>query len=618
MCLPTYCFVDNAEDMFDEMLVRRRSPVVSPALQEFKFPCIKVISGSRSIKFQNVSRLMRHEHAVLVRWLSNDFHLSGGKRNAIEELNVQEKMNFVNGISRPNIKSTWAKQAEVIEEPYMCSPLQNLLLYFPGCVSADESGNRLFLSDSNHHRVIVSDGDGKILDSIGSGPGFEDGEFESAKLARPAASFYDDDEDCLYIVDSENHAIRRADLESRVLETVYPKSFSKKNNSIWTWIMDKLGFRINVDARSEEFDSQPLVFPWHLLKSTDNTFLIISRSFETLWVIDLVSGEMKECVKGFPNILETCGQLITGQVSLLKQLPIDYLKQQTDVNCSQEFPYATLISNLTTFENDIVLCDTVAHRVLKISRESGACSNFQLSNFGILGLPFWLSFPLERVFSVAGGSADHLEHFSLLPGRVDIRLNIDIPVDTELVEPLQEGCIWRQARGAAAVILGAKDVVGSSEKAGVSQQWYDELDNLAFSTPGLEMAIEEDDATSDVQYQDERLHIDCAVNTSPGTSELIIHAALYLKLRRHLDPEEDGHQKYAARIADILNPGRGEGMGKNSCTQLLLKSNCNLRDLIFVRPLHVRINLDTLDHPKADNSKDIILTDSAIEVNVSL
>ncbi|KAG5252114.1 LRR receptor serine/threonine-protein kinase [Salix suchowensis] len=459
----------------------------------------------------------------------------------IEELNVQEKLNFVNGISRPNIKSTWAKQAEVIEEPYVCSPLQNLLLYFPECVSADESGNRLFLSDSNHHRVIVSDGNGKILDSIGSGPGFEDGEFESAKLARPAASFYDDDEDCLYIVDSENHAIRRADLESRVLETVYPKSVSKKNNSIWTWIMDKLGFRINVDARSEEFDSQPLL--------------------ETLWVIDLVSGEMKECVKGFPNILETCGQLITGQVSLLKQLPNDYLKQQTDVNCSQEFPYATLISNLTTFENDIVLCDT---------------------------------------------------------GRVDIRLNIDIPVDTELVEPLQEGCIWRQARGAAAVILGAKDVVGSSEKAGVSQQWYDELDNLAFSTPGLEMAIEEDDATSDVQYQDERLHIDCAVNTSPGTSELIIYAALYLKLRGHLDPEEDGHQKYAARIADILNPGRGEGMGKNSCTQLLLKSNCNLRDLIFVRPLHMRINLDTLDHPKADNSKDIILTDSAIEVNVSL
>lgn len=38
---------------------------------------------------------------------------------------------------------------------------------------------------------------------IGSSPGFEDGEFESAKLVRPAASFYNAAEDCLYFVDSE-------------------------------------------------------------------------------------------------------------------------------------------------------------------------------------------------------------------------------------------------------------------------------------------------------------------------------------------------------------------------------------------------------------------------------
>lgn len=38
---------------------------------------------------------------------------------------------------------------------------------------------------------------------IGSSPGFEDGEFESAKLMRPAASFYQASEDSLYFVDSE-------------------------------------------------------------------------------------------------------------------------------------------------------------------------------------------------------------------------------------------------------------------------------------------------------------------------------------------------------------------------------------------------------------------------------
>lgn len=38
---------------------------------------------------------------------------------------------------------------------------------------------------------------------IGSLPGFEDGDFESAKLFCPASSFYHAAEDCLYIADSE-------------------------------------------------------------------------------------------------------------------------------------------------------------------------------------------------------------------------------------------------------------------------------------------------------------------------------------------------------------------------------------------------------------------------------
>lgn len=37
-------------------------------------------------------------------------------------------------------------------------------------------------------------------------------------------------------------------------------------------------------------------------------------------------------------------------------------------------------------------------------------------------------------------------------------------MDTEFVEQLQEGCIWRQARGAATEVLGAEDAGGSSEK----------------------------------------------------------------------------------------------------------------------------------------------------------
>lgn len=52
----------------------------------------------------------------------------------------------------------------------------------------------------------------------------------------------------------------------------------------------------------------------------------------------------------------------------------------------------------------------------------------------------------------------------VVTGRIDIKVNVDIPSDTELGESLQEGCIWRQARGTASVVLRAEDVAGSLEK----------------------------------------------------------------------------------------------------------------------------------------------------------
>ncbi|KAK9282548.1 hypothetical protein L1049_005469 [Liquidambar formosana] len=541
---------------------------------------------------------------------------------AIEDLNMQQNEN--SGLLY-NLKGTGLKQTEVIKEPYICSAMQNLLLYFPGCISVDEHGNRLFLSDSNHHRIIIFDGNGKILDCIGSSPGFEDGEFESSKLLHPAASFYHADEDCLYFVDSENHAIRRADMGRRVLDTLYPTCYTnRKTNTLWSWITNKLGLGRNADTKSEEFDSKSLMFPWHLMKSTENCFLIINRSFETLWTMDSASGEIKEVVKGFPKILEICGQMIMEKVSLLKQMPCDWLQQCAGSNSSLEgIPYAGLMSSLAMFQDHIIICDTVGQRVLKFSGKSGVFSNFQFSNFGILGLPYWLAFSLERVYSVGdvlqGAHADHIQHFSLLPGRIDIQIRVDIPADTELVEPLHEGCVWRQARGAATEVSGAEGKVASSEKVGVAQQWYDELDNLAFETTESKLNVEEDNISLDGNFQDDQVHIDCAVKTSPGTSEVIIYAALYLRLRRNLNSDKDSNrERIAERMVDILNPEKKRSIERDFCIQFLLNSNRDLDDLIFMKPLHMRIKLDTLDHPKADNSKEIILTDSSVEVNVSL
>lgn len=56
---------------------------------------------------------------------------------------------------------------------------------------------------------------------------------------------------------------------------------------------------------------------------------------------------------------------------------------------------------------------------------------------------------------------------------------------------------------------------------------------------------------------------------------------------------------------------------RDSLNQFLLRSNKSLHDLVFLKPLHVRLKFECGNHPKADNSKNVILTDSFIEVKVT-
>ncbi|XP_054794189.1 uncharacterized protein LOC129299746 [Prosopis cineraria] len=502
------------------------------------------------------------------------------------------------------------------------------LQFVDGCISADESGDRLFLSDCNHHRIIVSDGNGEILDCIGSSPGFEDGDFEFAKLRRPAGSFYHAAEDCLYFVDSENHAIRKADMQARSVETLYPISASCKSNvPIWTWIMNKLGLESNaennVDETSDVFGSKTPYLPWHLLKSVDDTLFILDRRFQVAGIMDLASAKIDKVLEGSPEIYEICRKQMSKKLSLLDHLAYDGFQQQIEYAYSVEgLPHSGLLSSLTTLQNQIFISDTVGQRILKVDRESGVCSKFQFSNLGILGLPCWLMPPSETFYATTNGLSDvpidHLQCFQLLPGKIHMLLIVDVPQDTELVQPLDEACIWRQARGAAIEVSAIEDVPGSVDKVGVAQQWYDELDDLASPKPESEQAVPDDNLNNNLMVEDKKICITCNVNTSPGTSEVIIYTVLYLKLKKDPNSQEESPEIHAGRILDIMSSGRCLKMEKDLCSQFLSKSKGDLRDLIFMKPLYVRIKLDSLDHPKAENERDIILTDSSIQVKVSL
>lgn len=93
-------------------------------------------------------------------------------------------------------------------------------LLFPGKVLADVAHDRLFIADSNHNRIVVTDLTGRVQAVIGSGPaGLRDGTFESAQFFRPQGMTLAD-ENTLYVADTENHALRRVDLAAGLVATV--------------------------------------------------------------------------------------------------------------------------------------------------------------------------------------------------------------------------------------------------------------------------------------------------------------------------------------------------------------------------------------------------------------
>lgn len=92
-------------------------------------------------------------------------------------------------------------------------------LRFPGKLLADAANQRLFVSDSNNNRIVVSSLDGKLIDVIGSGAiGSKDGSYAEAQFDHPQGMTLVDD--MLYVADTENHQIRTIDLARKTVATL--------------------------------------------------------------------------------------------------------------------------------------------------------------------------------------------------------------------------------------------------------------------------------------------------------------------------------------------------------------------------------------------------------------
>jgi thiol-disulfide isomerase/thioredoxin len=94
------------------------------------------------------------------------------------------------------------------------------ILSFPGKVYADGDSQRLFIADTNHNRIVITDFAGKILDIAGdSESGWQDGSFEEARFNHPQGMVLTG-EQTLMVADTENHLLRVLDLKARSVKTV--------------------------------------------------------------------------------------------------------------------------------------------------------------------------------------------------------------------------------------------------------------------------------------------------------------------------------------------------------------------------------------------------------------
>jgi thiol-disulfide isomerase/thioredoxin len=92
-------------------------------------------------------------------------------------------------------------------------------LRFPGKVLADEASDRLYISDSNHNRIVVTTLAGKLVEIIGKGTmGQDDGDYATATFGHPQGMALDGN--AIYVADTANHLIRKVDLAARRVATI--------------------------------------------------------------------------------------------------------------------------------------------------------------------------------------------------------------------------------------------------------------------------------------------------------------------------------------------------------------------------------------------------------------
>lgn len=259
-------------------------------------------------------------------------------------------------------------------------------LAFPGKVLATPVG--LFIADSGHNRLVISNFKGEVLHLIGTGKsGFTDGAFDAAQFSAPQGMAFDAANQILYVADTENHAVRQINLKRQIVETIAGTGEQSRN------IHPHGGVRLETALNS----------PWDLVKVGNTLFIAMAGSHQ-IWRIDLDTGMISTyagrgaegCFDGLltesafaqPSGITTNGQelfIADSEISSIRGVGLIELSQVRticgsgdlfgfgDVDGQDENVRLQHCLGIEHANNFLWVADTYNHKIKLVSLNTGNC-----------------------------------------------------------------------------------------------------------------------------------------------------------------------------------------------------------------------------------------------------
>lgn len=265
-------------------------------------------------------------------------------------------------------------------------------LAFPGKVLATHEGvdgkDCLFIADSGHHRLVVSNTVGELLHVIGTGkPGLSDGSFREAQFQAPQGMAFDADTQILYVADTENHALRQVDFKNQTVKTI--AGTGQQSHQIFP----HSGIGLET----------PLNSPWDLTKAGNSLFIAMAGSHQ-IWEMQLdigkirtyagtgqeacIDGSLSESTFAQPSGMTSDGRelyIADSEVSSIRAVGLGGLSQVRTICGSGElFGFGDTDSEgfdvrlqhclgVEYTQNYLWVADTYNHKIKRVDPHTGNC-----------------------------------------------------------------------------------------------------------------------------------------------------------------------------------------------------------------------------------------------------